>query len=404
MKRLAIPFAVSIACVSTASYAGQVISNGADIKISTTGGLKAATSDGEYNFQLGGRLQWDYDSFDYSDAGGAEGSDSEMRRGRIYVKGTIKKHWAYKLQLEFGSAEEADGSQEVDLEDAYITYTGLPVQLKFGRYKMPFGLEELTSSKNITTVERAAFWDFVPSSRSDYSFQVGQNKSNYTWALGIFENEDGNEEGIKDSDGDLTYSYAGRATYLPINTDNNLVHLGAAFLSRDYDDNLQRARLRTRLGTHTGSRIVLADAGTTGEESSQIGLEAAWRSGPLSIQGEYVSFEIKTDNTVSDDVEFDGYYLQAAYTLTGESRGYKKGAFDKIKPSDKGGAWELVLKHENGEADYLTSSEYDLTTLGVNWYINSNVRASLNYLSGEVDGTATDGDFDAVSTRLQLVF
>lgn len=404
MRQLTIPFAISVALASTVGHTGQVVSNGADMKISTSGGLKATTSDGEYKFQLGGRLQWDYDNFDYSDIGGAEGSDSELRRGRIYVKGTIRKHWAYKLQLEFGSTEEADGSQEVDLEDAYITYTGLPVNLKFGRYKMPFGLEELTSSKNITTVERAAFWDFVPSGRSDYSFQVGQNKSNYTWALGIFENQDGNEDGIKDSDGDLTYSYAGRATYLPINTDDSLVHVGAAFLSRDYDDALQRARLRARLGTHTASQIVLADAGTTGEESSQIGLEAAWISGPLLIQGEYVNFEIKTDNTVSDDVEFDGHYLQVAYTLTGESRGYKEGVFDKIKPSGAGGAWELVLKYEDGEADYLTTSEYKLMTLGVNWYIDSNVRASLNYLNGEVDGTASDGDFDAISTRLQLVF
>ena len=193
-------------------------------------------------------------------------------------------------------------------------------------------------------------------------------------------------------------------TYLPINNDNSKLHVGASYLYQDFDDNLQRARLRTRLGTHTGDRIVLADAGTTGEQSNQLGLEAAWVSGPLSLQGEYMTYEIETDNTVANDVEFNGYYLQATYSLTGESRAYKKGSFDKIKPSGAGGAWELVLKHENGEADYLTTSEYDLTTLGVNWYINSNVRASLNYLTGEVDGTATDGDFDAISTRLQLVF
>ena len=165
MKRLAIPFAVSIACASLTSHAGQVISNGADIKISTTGGIKAATSDGEYKFQLGGRMMWDYDSFDYSDVGGAEGSDSELRRGRIYVKGTIRKNWSYKLQLEFGSTEEADGSNTVDLEDAYVVYGGLPVQLKFGRFHRPVGLEELTSSKNISTIERAEFWYFVPSCR-----------------------------------------------------------------------------------------------------------------------------------------------------------------------------------------------------------------------------------------------
>ena len=403
-KSLTTHSTIAIACISINSYGGQVISNGADIQINTDGGLKVATRDKESKFQLGGRLMWDYDNFNHSNIGGTEGSESELRRGRIYVKGTIRTNWSYKLQFEFKSIENTDGGNSVDLEDAYIVYSGLPVQLKFGRFHRPVGLEELTSSKNTSTIERAAFWDIVPSSRSDYNFQIGQYKTDYTWAIGIYENEDSNEEGIKDSNGNLTYSYGGRATYLPTNTDASKIHIGISYLHRDFDNNLQRAYLRTRLATHTADKIALADAGTTGKKSNQIGLEVAWVSGSFSLQSEYMRYKITTDNTVANDVEFYGYYLQATHSLTGESRVYQQGSFDKIKPSSFGGAWELVLKYEHGHADYLTTSKYDLTTLGVNWYINSNVRASLNYLTGETDNTGKNDNFDAISTRLQLTF
>ncbi len=245
MKKTAI--ALAIASIYTgALQAGTVTTDGPDIVINTKGGFEAATKDGNYSFEIGGRLQWDYDN--YSDGYG-DGSDSELRRGRVYVAGTILKDWGYKFQYEF------DESGNSDLEDAYIKYSGLPVYIKAGRYKRPFGLEELTSSKHISTIERASFYDMLPVSRSDMNLEVGNAEKHYTWALGIYEND-----GLKDEDmEDVTYSYGGRVTFAPINEAGNLVHLGAAYMSVDYDGNLQDARLRTRFGVHTGDRVELVD-------------------------------------------------------------------------------------------------------------------------------------------------
>ena len=104
------------------------------------------------------------------------------------------------------------------------------------------------------------------------------------------------------------------------------------------------------------------------------------------------------------DIEMDGFYLQAAYTLTGETRGYKagSGAFAAIKPKGEGGAWEVVARYEDAEVDIpgrSLTADLERMVLGVNWYVNKNVKFMLNYVDSEVDGcsetprtfTAADG-------------
>ena len=91
------------------------------------------------------------------------------------------------------------------------------------------------------------------------------------------------------------------------------------------------------------------------------------------------------------DIEMDGFYLQAAYTLTGETRGYKagSGAFAAIKPKNEGGAWEVVARYEDAEVDIpgrSLTADLERMVLGVNWYVNKNVKFMLNYVDSEVDG------------------
>ena len=57
------------------------------------------------------------------------------------------------------------------------------------------------------------------------------------------------------------------------------------------------------------------------------------------------------------DPSFSGGYFEAGYFLTGESRGYKSGKWDRtkvLKPFDKGGWGAIQL---NGRIDYLNLSD-----------------------------------------------
>lgn len=417
MKRKLLVLAIA-AVGSTTTLAGVVKTEGPDIIVKTEGGFEAATEDGQFSFEIGGRLQWDYDSFDgmynnsvgSADKFGDTASDSELRRGRVYVEGTLYKDWNYKFQFEFA----ADGAS--DLEDAYIQYTGLPVDITVGRFKKPFGLEELTSSKYISTIERTEIWEIVEAGRSDINLQLSQGGSNYSWAVGLYESGE-------DEAGDRDFGYGGRVTFAPIAEKNHVLHFGGAYYNSNISDSREQ-RFRSRFAVHTADRTTLI-GNQDYKDQDQFGLEAAWMMGPFSVQGEYVKANYDGDtDTAASDVEYEGYYVQGTWTITGESRGYKAGSgkFDKIKPKGPGGAWELVAKFESGEFDVDNQNfkpAYDIMTLGVNWYANKNVRLSLNYLNAEVDdgvvnpggsftetpvGLLSEDDGQAISGRVQVYF
>ena len=50
--------------VSAQAFAGTVTTDGADIVVKTKGGLEVATTDKQFGFKLGGRVQADYSTFD----------------------------------------------------------------------------------------------------------------------------------------------------------------------------------------------------------------------------------------------------------------------------------------------------------------------------------------------------
>jgi len=69
------------------------------------------------------------------------------------------------------------------------------------------------------------------------------------------------------------------------------------------------------------------------------GLEAALVMGPFSLQGEYIRVDV--DTSTGTDPAFSGYYAYASWFLTGESRPYAEGKFNRVKAD---GAWELAVR------------------------------------------------------------
>jgi phosphate-selective porin OprO and OprP len=75
------------------------------------------------------------------------------RAARLGIEGTVWKDFGYRFEVDFAD----DG---VEIKDAYIQYDGGGVEparyIRVGQYKTPNSLEELTSSRFITFMERAA--------------------------------------------------------------------------------------------------------------------------------------------------------------------------------------------------------------------------------------------------------
>ncbi|MGD2174750.1 MAG: porin [Candidatus Brocadiaceae bacterium] len=379
-------------------------------------GLRLKTMDEAFKLKIGGRIMadWAWMSADdeIEDSLGELDGDAEFRRARFYMSGDIYDVVGYKLQIDFAS-----GGDETDIKDAYLSFKKLVpgATLKVGHFKEPFSLEELTSSKYITFMERALpVGAFSPS--RNMGFQVSDHvmDDRATWAAGVFWDYDSKDDEATYQEG---VNLTGRLTYLPYYEDDGekLVHLGVAGSYRSSPD---RVRFRTRPEVH------LADnrwAETSSFEADDVwlgGLEAALVHGPFSVQGEYIM--ASADSEAMCDPTLDGFYVFASYFLTGEHRPYKtsSGSFSRVKPNTnfdgKGGwgAWELAARYSNvdlNDADITDAGELDNVTLGLNWYLNPNMRVMWNYVHASLDeadlGDGGDsGDGNAFMMRFQVDF
>jgi len=128
-------------------------------------------------------------------------------------------------------------------------------------------------------------------------------------------------------------------------------------------------------------------------------------------------------NTRANDLQMDGWYADAAWTITGESRKYKQGKFYQVDPAKKfslknggWGAWELATRYSAVDMDSqdnnLRGGKISNITVALNWYLNNNLRLMGDYtrafdISNPNVKTTTGGDPDNNNTftvRAQLAY
>ena len=85
------------------------------------------------------------------------------RRIRLFISGTVYKNVGFKIQVDFaGGPDSAPDPKDVWFSLKKIFLNGT---VKMGHFKEMFGLEELTSSKYISFIERSTVTNaFAPRS------------------------------------------------------------------------------------------------------------------------------------------------------------------------------------------------------------------------------------------------
>ncbi len=365
-------------------------------------GLQFMRNDGQFKLKLGGRIQADFATIhtdsDLDDAvPRGDGEGTEFRRARLYMSGEMYDRVIFKAQYDFAGGD-------ADFKDVYIGMKNLgPVgTVLVGHFKQPFGLEELTSSKYITFMERALPTIF------DSSRDFGIGASNHvlgdrmTWAAGVFAptNEFG-DSFTNDTRFDLTARLTGLPWYAE--EGRQLVHLGVSVNQQFRDDITLRYRQRPE--AHLAKRYLDTGAFKT-DNNTLLSFEAAWVQGPFSLQGEWKHAWINPSTAGADRSQIDGAYVQASWFLTGENRVYKtsSGAFGRVTPrrsfdpqNGGWGAFELAARYS-----WMDINDPDLNaaatggggggkeqnvTAGINWYLFSNLRLTANYVYANVSNT-----------------
>jgi len=368
------------------------IGSSQDFTTKWSNGYKLSSFDGEHSLKFGGRIMYDYATWNTGDE---TYSGTEFRRVRLFNSGKVYGNIKYKVQFDF-----AGGG--VSFKDVYME-TALPYvgNLKVGHFKEPFRLEALTSSKYMTFMERGLPIAFSPERNVGIMLHDSFMDDKLSLQAGLFrEASSGNDKNIDDVN-----NITARVTFLPMNDGKKLLHLGAGFSSRTTSDSTYS--VSTRPGNHLGTKLLDMELSDV-SGMNLMGGEMAFVMGPFSIQGEYVMNMVDA----VEDYDFSGYYGQVSYFLTGEKRTYKNSlaGFDRVKPNQNmkegegWGAFELAARYSSMDLSEAHEGVLNHVTVGLNWYLNPCTRVMFNYVMGKLDHHGEETKENTIQCRMQIDF
>lgn len=372
----------SLVCVcASLSYASdESVDDDPDAwNLSSTKGLRWHSTRRDTELRVGGRLHVDSARFE-DDLTPIE-SDSAFRRARVYVAAKVGDHWRFRIEREFANDREG-------WRNLWARYNfGKKAWVKAGNFVAPFGLEDVAASNHATFMERSLPSALAPSFQTGLAFGTrnrfgnARRRHHYSWVVSVGGEPMGDD--MEDRHRSNHRSVVSRFAYAPIAEDDRLVHFALAAEHREIDRGSPyrvRSRPESSLAPGLLNTGLLADV----DSVRSFGIESAAVYGAFSTQAEYMQTTLKRSAGRADPT-FNGWYLQASYALTGEHRNYSRssGSFSGIEPNGRWGAVEIAVRASQLDLidETVRGGEARDLTLGVNWYVNANVRLMFNYVA-----------------------
>ena len=355
-------------------------------KVETKGGIKVTSPDKKFEASIGGRIHFDAYAFDRDIA--ATTGTSEFRRARLTLAGKALG-WDYKLEQDFSAGTNLDG-----LRDAYIA-TGLwGGKATIGHFKPYRSMEELTSSNEILMMERPFASATGLFSGRQFQQGVGYQRSgdNYTAGFTVF-----NLRGASGTRNE-GMGASGRVTWAPINNDNETLHFGGwASQENANQGSADMSAVASYAGRRGPSQTIATTTGASRNTITAYGLEAAGAFGPLFFQGEYANATF--GQPIGGDQDVSTWYLQGSWLLNGGHKPYKAATGVFGSPKVDKGLWELTARYDTIENKDIADREATSVILGVNYYVNANLRFMFNYTQGENEVTGDETGQYALRTQ-----
>lgn len=416
----------------------------------TKGGIKIKTDDGRFEANVGGRIHFDGNLI-HDDNGAflntANGSNSTANQAnsgfyfrRIYLTLSGKLYgWSYKIENDFAPGNK-DGAVSSAFQDVWLGTDIGPGMLQIGQRKPFRAMEDLTSSNEILMIERpfASASGGLLKSGTEREFQDGLFYSgygdHYTWGTSFTTLRAAQGVGTEG------WGSSARGTFAPLNEEGSIIHLGVN-ISYEKPENNQTANTPMAIGSgsfaYDGRRGATYNLAMTLRPVTTVGVEYANVFGPFFAQAEFYNQNLLSDkayggtNALTSSQTVHAYYVQSSVFLTGETKPYKKkdGVFGTPKPNNDFGAVELTARYDSAQNMDINSTnlstkptingsatqfcgvsgadvcKVSAITVGVNYYVNPNVRFMLNYVMGTADsGVKGEDKPHTLAARAQLSF
>jgi len=399
-------------------------------KLTAVEAKKKADVKNKTTFKVGGRIHYDYwdfsnttngiDAFE-NPTGPLAGTDPEnrwaFRRIRLEFKGDIQESMFWRMQIDFADAETPA------IKDVFIGFKELPnnQSLRIGHQKRPIGLDAWNSSRFNIFVERPLVVEAMneDARRLGISMYGHTDDESFNWQYGIFQLENSPTDGAVIGDA-KQYSLNARTSATPWYDETSggrgYFHWATVFMAANPDGNNTAAvtnrnegRFRTRFSNRSSTRWLNTGRIAGVQWYETLGFETMLNIGALQLSGEFQHTWLQRDDTTAGtgpDLNFQGYYGQVSYFLTGEHIpvNRKVGSINRIKPFENfflvdkynggrgrgWGAWQIAARY-----GMLDISDNDirggvgrLAVAGVNWYWTPYSRVQTNLMYGDISDRA----------------
>jgi phosphate-selective porin OprO and OprP len=365
-------------------------------------GFSLESSDGNFVLRLRGYAQ--ADGRFYLDDSAKNGADTFlMRKVRPILEGTLYRDFDFRLMPDFGSGQAL-------LQDAYLEWRHWPwLKVRAGKYKPPVGLEQLQQDQWLFFAERGLPSDVVPN--RDVGVQLSGDLFGgvVSYAGGIFNGVvDG---GIADTDAWDSKDGAARIFIQPFKKTDIGPLKGLGFGVGGTVGNQQFTSSSTNLPTYktTGQLQFFSFRSGVAPDGVEVRgtPQGYYYWGPFGLLGEYViaDQEVRA-GTLLDHVRNTAWQVEASFVLTGESATYN-GVTPRHPFDLKRGGWgafEIVGRYGDLHIDPSAFSSAPTALrfadptksaqearewgVGLNWYLNKNVKLVLDYEQTDFDGGA----------------
>ena len=334
-----------------------------------------------------GRLELDYTN--YSSGILEDDSGFDVRRFRVGMAGQTKfdPDWHYKFEMDLSDSENT-------LSDAYLSrHSSKWGKFTLGNQKISQTLSGQTSSTVTPFMERPLpILAFSLQRRLGIGWDGHLKKmSADVTVFGADPNEDNGSHG-----------WSARGYFDFIKTGFDHIHIGGSFMQLSSDGDGQ---FRARPESHkTDTRLVDTGILPTADISSAIGLEFAAVRGSVKFQGEF--YQTEWSRTNNSNLNFNGWYTEASWFVTGEAANYKNGKFIRPIIKSDAGAWELAVRFSNLNLNDkgIQGGEEDNLSLAVNWYSRDHWRVMGNLIKVESVGPFGEQNPSIAQIRVQYFF
>ncbi len=341
----------------------------------------------------------------------------DFHRLRVSVEGVFLKHFEFEVERDIREdlrlpkfIEDVDFTTGLSVfreipqqpwRDVYVNFRRFRhFQIKAGRFKLPFGFDQLSSDTDLPFVERSRIGDMLAPGR-EIGIMVHGNffKRGLGYQAGLFR-RDGENSLARDREPTGLRTFVGRVTgtplrLLPLPKLVQKVQFGGDFTSSTVPPGPPPHGLRGR----TVWKDNFFDHAFVKGERLRLGTDLSWTSGPFAVNGEFVHVRdqrlgqgIRGDDL--SDLIARGWYVAASWVVTGEEHAKARA------PERDLGALELVGRFDTirfGSSEHpgrpsrttraanILGNSDRVWTFGVTWYLNRWVRIQGNGVREKIE-------------------